>query len=186
MNYSIGLFNGPGMNQKENNSQKDVVGMLKYMPTKELLFEASFLVGTGNAQANSVYGNAVAGRDYSRHRWNVGIETTCSPFYLRAEYIKGYDGGVHSQGGYVNFTFTPLKKFDIILNWDYLDKNIDLNKEAQKATDKNGWATETHTYTAGAQYWIYKRCRLSAHFVYTRPRVGAITREFISQLQISF
>ena len=184
MNYSIGVFNGPGMNQKENNSQKDVIGMLKYMPCKNFLIEGSFLVGTGHAQASSVYGRINAGDDYSRHRWNVGIEATFAPFYLRSEYIQGCDGGIHSRGGYVNLLYTPVKKFDIILNWDYLDKNTRLSKKAQ--ADFGKWVTEQHTYTAGAQYWIYKRCRLSAHFVYTRPRVGAITREFISQLQISF
>ena len=186
MNYSIGVFNGPGMNKKENNSQKDVIGMLKYMPTKNLLVEGSFLVGTGHAQANSAYGNIKQGEDYSRHRWNVGVEATFTPFYLRGEYIQGYDGGIHSRGGYINMLYTPFKKFDLILNWDYLDKNVHCHKEEQKVYNANGWVTEQHTYTAGAQYWIYKRCRLSAHFVYTRPRVGEITREFISQLQISF
>ncbi|MBO5262716.1 MAG: porin [Bacteroidaceae bacterium] len=186
MNYSIGVFNGPGMNIKENNSQKDVIGMLKYMPTKNLLVEGSFLVGTGHAQASSVYGATKLGDDYSRHRWNVGVEATFAPFYLRGEYIQGYDGGIHSRGGYINFIYTPIKKFDIVLNWDYLDKNTHCHKKAQKDFAINGWVTELQTYTAGAQYWIYKRCRLSAQFVYTRPRVGEITREFISQLQISF
>ncbi len=186
MNYSIGVFNGPGMNKKENNSQKDVIGMLKYMPTKNLLIEGSFLVGTGHAQASSVYGGTKLGDDYSRHRWNIGVEATFAPFYLRSEYIQGYDGGIHSRGGYVNFIYTPIKKFDIILNWDYLDKNTHCHKKTQKDYAINGWVTELHTYTAGVQYWIYKRCRLSAHFVYTQPRVGAITRDVISQLQISF
>lgn len=184
MNYSLGVFNGPGMNQKENNSQKDIIGMLKYMPCKNLLIEGSFLVGTGRAQAASVYGSINKGEDYSRHRWNVGVEATLAPFYLRGEYIQGCDGGIHSRGGYVNLLFTPVKNFDIVLNWDYLDKNTRLGKKAQK--EFGGWTTEQHTYTAGVQYWIYKRCRLSGHFVYTQPRTGAITREFISQLQISF
>ena len=186
MNYSIGVFNGPGMNQKENNNQKDIAGMLKYMPTKNLLFAASFLVGTGHAATSAPYGNVNTGEDYSRHRWSVGLEATFAPFYLRSEYIQGADEGIHSRGGYINFIYTPVKKFDIILNWDYLDKNTNLNKAEQKKFFANGWVTEQNTYTIGAQYWIYKRCRLSAHYIYTKPRVGAITREFISQLQISF
>lgn len=186
MNYSIGVFNGPGMNMKENNSQKDIVGMLKYMPGKNITLEASFLAGTGHAQSASPYGNIAKGEDYSRHRWNVAVEATIAPFYIRSEYIQGYDGGVHSRGGYVNFIYTPVKRFDIVLNWDYLDKNTHCNKNEQNIFAQNGWVTEQNTYTAGVQYWLYQRCRLSAHFVYTKPRVGNITREFISQLQISF
>ncbi len=185
-NYSIGVFNGPGMNIKENNSQKDVIGMLKYMPSRNFLVEGSFLIGTGHALSASPYGNILQGEDYSRHRWNVGIEATFNPFYLRSEYIQGYDGGTHSRGGYVNLVCNLAKSFDLVLNWDYLDKNTSLKKNEQKNLARNGWVTEQHTYTAGVQYWIYKRCRLSAHYVYTRPCAGEISREFISQLQISF
>ena len=184
MNYSIGVFNGPGMNQKENNSQKDVIGMLKFMPTENFLVEGSFLVGTGHAQTASPYGRVAQGENYSRHRWNVGIEAKCAPFYLRSEYIQGSDAGVHSRGGYVNLLYTPVKRFDIVLNWDYLDKNTALSVAEQK--EVSNFVTEQNTFTVGAQYWIYKRCRLSAQYVYTKPRVGAIGREFISQLQISF
>lgn len=184
MNYSIGVFNGPGMNQKENNSQKDVIGMLKFMPTENFLVEGSFLVGTGHAQAASPYGRVAQGENYSRHRWNVGIEAKCAPFYLRSEYIQGSDAGVHSRGGYVNLLYTPVKRFDIVLNLDYLDKNTALSVAEQK--EVSNFVTEQNTFTVGAQYWLYKRCRLSAQYVYTKPRVGAIGREFISQLQISF
>lgn len=184
MNYSIGVFNGPGMNQKENNSQKDVIGMLKFMPTENFLVEGSFLVGTGHAQTASPYGRVAQGENYSRHRWNVGIEAKCAPFYLRSEYIQGSDAGVHSRGGYVNLLYTPVKRFDIVLNWDYLDKNTALSVAEHK--EVSNFVTEQNTFTVGAQYWIYKRCRLSAQYVYTKPRVGAIGREFISQLQISF
>ena len=184
MNYSIGVFNGPGMNQKENNSQKDVIGMLKYMPTENFLVEGSFLVGTGNARAASPYGRVAQGENYSRHRWNVGIEAKCAPFYLRSEYIQGSDAGIHSRGGYVNLLFTPVERFDIVFNWDYLDKNIALGTAEQKEIPN--YVTEQNTFTAGVQYWMYKRCRLSAQYVYTKPRVGTTGREFISQLQISF
>lgn len=182
-NYSLGVFNGPGMNQSENNSQKDVAGMLKYMPTEGLLLAGSFLVGTGNAQSASPYGRVAEGENYSRHRWSAGLEIKSEPFYLRSEYIQGSDAGIQSRGGYVNFIYTPVKKFDIVLNWDYLNKNTALGKSEQ---GNYNCVTEQNTYTVGAQYWIYKRCRFSAQYVYTKPRVGNICREFISQLQISF
>ena len=186
LNYSIGVFNGPGMNQKENNSQKDIIGMLKYMPGKNFLIEGSFLAGTGHALSASPYGNIAQGEDYSRHRWNVGIEATFNPVYVRSEYIQGYDGGIHSRGGYVNVVCNLANKLDLMLNWDYIDKNTHYSRSEQEPLARNGWVTEQHTYTAGLQYWIYKKCRLSAHYVYTKPCVGEISREFISQLQISF
>ena len=186
-NYSLGVFNGPGMNVKENNNQKDVAGMLQYKPTKDILLEGSFLVGTGHAEAPSPYGLFAQGYNYSRHRWNVGAEAKFSPLYLRAEFVKGYDGGVHSRGGYVNMLYRVFKDCDLILNWDYLDKNIHTSRaEQQEIYDGSRFVTRLNTYTAGLQWWFHKRCRLQGQYIYTDPRVGEISREFITQLQIVF
>ncbi len=186
-NYSIGVFNGPGMNQKENNNQKDVSGMLQYKPTKNILIEGSFLVGTGHALKPSPFGLFPEGYDYARHRWNVGVEAKFSPLYLRAEYIQGYDGGVHSRGGYVNVLYRMFKNCDLMLNWDNLDKNVHTSRADQQALyDSNGFVTRLNTYTAGLMWWFHQRCRLQGQFIYTQPRVGEVTREFITQLQIVF
>ena len=186
-NYSIGVFNGPGMNQKENNNQKDVSGMLQYKPTKNILLEGSFLAGTGHALKPSPFGIFPEGYDYARHRWNVGVEAKFSPLYLRAEYIQGYDGGVHSRGGYVNVLYRMFKNCDLMLNWDNLDKNVHTSRAEQQALyDANGFVTRLNTYTTGVQWWFHQRCRLQGQFIYTQPRVGEATREFITQLQIVF
>ena len=186
-NYSIGVFNGPGMNQKENNNQKDVSGMLQYKPTKNILLEGSFLAGTGHALAPSPFGLFPQGYNYSRHRWNVGVEAKFSPLTLRAEYIQGYDGGVHSRGGYVNILYRVLKNCDLMLNWDNLDKNTHTSRaEQQTLYDNNGFVTRLNTYTTGLMWWFHQRCRLQGQFIYTKPRVGEISREFITQLQIVF
>lgn len=186
-NYSIGVFNGPGMNRKENNNQKDVSGMLQYKPTKNIMVEGSFLAGTGHAQAPSPFGLFPKDYNYSRHRWNVGVEAKLSPLYLRAEYIQGYDGGIHSRGGYVNMLYRIFKNCDVMLNWDNLDKNVHTSYSEQEALyNSNGFVTRLNTYTAGVQWWFHKRCRLQGQYIFTQPRVGAISREFITQLQLVF
>lgn len=186
-NYSIGVFNGPGMNQKENNNQKDIAGMLQYKPTANLLLEGSFLAGTGHALTASPFGAFPQGYNYARHRWNLGIEAKYSPIYLRAEYIQGYDGGIHSRGGYVNLLCNIFKGCDLILNWDNLDKNTHTSRAEQAALyATNRFITRINTYTTGIQWWFHKRCRLQGQFIYGKPRVGEITREFITQLQLVF
>lgn len=186
-NYSIGVFNGPGMNQKENNNQKDVAGMLQYKPTENLLLEGSFLAGTGHALAASPFGAFPQGYNYSRHRWNIGVEAKWSPLYMRAEYIQGYDGGIHSRGGYVNMLCRIFENCDLILNWDNLDKNTRTSREEQAALyNASRFVTRINTYTTGLQWWFHKRCRLQGQFIYSDPRVGKPTREFITQLQLVF
>lgn len=174
LNYSIGVFNGTGMNQKENNTQKDVIGMLNVTPLKGLMLSSSFILGTGHAQSDSPYGAFKTGDNYKRNRWAGGFELKTSPLYVRSEYMIGNDGGIHSHGYYADFEAHVLPKFDIVGDYDYLKKNNDLD------------GSVVRTYMAGFQYWIYKRCRILSQYVHTQPKAGNITNALITQFQIGF
>ena len=84
INYSIGVFNGPGMNKKENNTQKDVIGMLNVTPWQGVMLSTSFLLGTGHAESDSPYGAFVTGDNYKRTRWAIGTEIKTKPLYAVA------------------------------------------------------------------------------------------------------
>lgn len=174
INYSIGVFNGPGMNQKENNTQKDIIGMINVTPIKGLMLSSSFLLGTGHAQADSPYGAFVAGENYKRNRWAGGFELKTTPLYARSEYMTGNDGGIHSHGYYADIEAHVLPKFDIVADYDYLKKNNDLDNSV------------IQSYMAGVQYWIYKRCRILSQYVHTHPKAGTINNAWVTQFQIGF
>jgi len=173
-NYSIGVFNGTGMNQKENNSQKDIIGQLNITPIKSLMLSSSFILGTGHAESDNPYGVFKADQNYKRNRWSCGAEVKTSPLYARSEYIIGNDAGIHSKGYYIDFEAHILPKFDIVADYDYLKKNNTLDNSV------------THTYLAGFQYWVYKRCRILSEYVKTQPKIGATTNAWITQFQIGF
>ena len=87
----------------------------------------------------------------------------------------------------MNVLYRMFKNCDLMLNWDNLDKNVHTSRAEQQALyDANGFVTRLNTYTTGIQWWFHQRCRLQGQFIYTQPRVGEATREFISQLQIVF
>lgn len=174
LNYSIGVFNGAGMNQKENNSQKDVIGMLNITPVKGLMFSTSFVLGTGHAEADNPYGAFKLGDNYKHDRWACGLEMTTSPLYARGELMTGNDGGIHSLGYYLNLEAHVLPKFDVVANYDCLKKNTNLKD------------SETRTYMAGVQYWFSKRCRVQTQYVHTHPEIGSNTNALITQFQMGF
>lgn len=175
ISYSLGIFNGPGMNKKENNSQKDLIGMLNVTPIKGIMLSSSFILGTGHAQKDNEYGAFREGENYKRQRWSIGAEIKSKPLYVRSEYMLGNDEGIRSQGFYVNAEYhTPIKNFDIVGGYDYLKKNNLLT------------GSEENNYMLGAQYWIHKRCRLLSEFIYRTPHSSASTRQWITQLQIGF
>ncbi len=177
LNYQIGVFNGTGMNVKENNNQKSVIGMLNYMPLSSLLFSGSFALGTSQAENSKFIGEdgqpmIKQGENYHRQRYALGVEWKGKPLYLRSEYMWGKDAKVNMQGAYVDLEYHLIpKKLDLVADYDYL-KKIDRD--------------ETNTITLGAQYWLYKQCRIASQFVHTNPKLGKISNAWVTQFQIAF
>lgn len=174
VNYSIGVFNGAGMNQKENNNQKDVIGQVNLMPLPKTIFSASFMLGTAKAQAASAYGCFAEGENYKRNRFTIGADHKNRIVNLRSEAMWGNDGGAKSMGWYANAEFHLTKRLDLVANYDYLKRNLDLSDSA------------TQNWIGGLQYWVYKQCCVRSQFVYKDPKAGASTKMWVTQFQIAF
>ncbi len=174
VNYSIGVFNGSGMNQKENNNQKDVIGQLNLMPLAKTIFSVSFILGTAKAQAASGYGCFAEGENYKRNRFTIGADHKNRIVNLRSEAMWGNDGGAKSMGWYANAEFHLTKRLDLVANYDYLKRNLNLSDSA------------TQNWIGGLQYWVYKQCCVRSQFVYKDPKAGASTKMWVTQFQIAF
>ena len=176
--YYAGVFNGSGMNQKENNTQKDIIFRADYNPTKNITLSTSAYLGTGHAIANDPYGQFAEGADYKRQRWAIGAEANTEPLYLRTEYIRGWNEGTPMQSVYAEawlrlFRLPKQQKIDVVLDYEYFDKNVFL-KDA------------TRNYMGGLQWWFHKQCRISSLFQLKDPINGDITRRWVTQLQLRF
>lgn len=172
--YSLGLFNGQGINQKDKNKHKDVSGMLSVFPVKDWRIVGSFYIGKGHAEKDNPYGAFLAGEDYTRNRWSVGTEYDCRFVKVRSEYLRGKDETIDSHGGYVMANVHLHPKLDLILSYDYLDKNI-------KVGDKQ------NNYLVGMQWKFYKKCRLEMQYLRQDRKEGLKDSNlFLTQLQIGF
>jgi hypothetical protein len=81
LQYQLGVFNGQGINRKDANSQKDIIGNIKFQPVKGWLI--GFFGWHGNYTADGV--------TVDRNRWAVGSTYENNGWVARAEYA-------HSQG----------------------------------------------------------------------------------------
>ena len=183
LNYSVGVFNGAGMNLRDNNKHKDVAAMLNVLPTKDITLSGSFIIGKGNAQANDMFGTIAQGTDYTRNRWSVGAEVKWKPLKLRTEYMAGKNGDIKNRAFYAELWCRLFRNFDMVLDYDYLDKNTALSKETRDAFP--AW-TRTSNYLVGLQYWVYKACRISTQYIYSDRNIGPDTKAWITQFQIAF
>ena len=183
LNYSLGVFNGAGMNLRDNNKHKDVAAMLNILPIKDITLSGSFIIGKGNAQADDMFGTIAQGSDYTRNRWSVGAEVNYKPLKLRTEYMQGRNGDINNRAFYAELWCRLFRNFDVVLDFDYLDKNTSLSKEARDAFP--AW-TRTHNYLVGLQYWVYKACRISTQYIYSNRNTGPDTKSWLTQFQIAF
>lgn len=183
LNYSVGVFNGAGMNLRDNNKHKDVAAKLNVLPTKDITLSGSFIVGKGNAQVSDMFGTIAQGENYTRNRWSVGAEVNWRPLKLRTEYMGGKNGPVKNRAFYAELWCRLYRGLDLVLDYDYLDKNTALSKEARDAFPL--W-TRTNNYLVGLQYWVYKKCRISTQYVFSDRNTGPDTKAWITQFQIAF
>ena len=162
LRYELQIMNGQGINKKDGNNFKDIIGRIEYRPVKELNLVATGQIGRGHSVADpigetggSVYNPTInKGDDYKRNRWTVGFDYKSKAFNLHGEYLEGYDGSVTSRGGYVTGA-VPLgtPKVEFVGSYDYFNFNTQLGLDQHKAI-------------AGVQYWFYKKCRMQLQYVY--------------------
>ena len=167
-------MNGQGINLKDKNNQKDIVGNLMLNPIKELSIGGSFIKGKGCAVAtSSINPDIKVGDNYTRNRWSVGAKLTTKPLDLRTEYLAGKDGRIKSAGYYATASIHVLPKFDIIASYDYLNKD--------KASD-----IKQSNYIAGMQWWFYPKCRLQVQYTYCDRHLEEKSNLIQTQIQVRF
>lgn len=173
LTYKLAVMNGQGINTKDKNSRKDVVGYLMANPMKWLSVGGSFIKGKGYAMGESPITGIHLGEVYNRNRWSVGAVLTAPTASLRTEYMEGKDGTVKSNGFYATGCAQVLPKLDVIASFDYFDKNTEVgNKQTN--------------YVAGLQYWFYPKCRLQAQYTRQEPKDGEGSNLVQAQIQVRF
>lgn len=175
MHYNFAVMNGQGINVKDKNNQKDIVGSLMVNPLKWLSVGGSFIKGKGNAvNTSTVNPGILVGENYTRNRWALSAVVTTKPVEIRTEYLAGKDGKIKSNGYYATACVHALPKFDIIASYDYLNKDRETSDFKQT------------NYVAGVQYWFYPKCRLQAQYTFSDRRGAENSNMLQAQIQVRF
>ncbi|NLZ73809.1 MAG: porin [Bacteroidales bacterium] len=173
LDYTLSIQNGQGINTKDGNKQKDVVGKLDYHISSTWTVSASFIKGKGHAIANSMYNDVLEGENYKRNRWSLGTALNLNKFKARAEYLQGKDKNTKSRAVYGVVSYELLPKLDLIASVDYLNRNKDIS-------DKQT------LFIGGLQYWFYPKCRLAAQYTYQKEKLRDKTQILQAQIQVQF
>lgn len=166
--YTLGFFNGAGINKADTNSHKDLAGRFVFRPFKSLAVGASLYRGK---QAIIVDDPLVA-------RNKEGLEAVLSikGFSLKGEYIHARDGLVSKAGGYAQAGLFALPgKLQALVRYDTLD------------LDRGVPGDGTNVIAVGVNWFIAGRTKLQANYEIHRLEAGGRDKSgFLVQFQAAF
>ncbi|HVB98263.1 MAG TPA: porin [Candidatus Dormibacteraeota bacterium] len=161
IDYAIGVFNGAGINRKDDNHRKDLALRLAIRPLKGLAF------------AGDYYNGASGASEVPRDRQDVEFAYTRHSLTLRSEFIWGRDGAVHEQGWYGLGGWRFTKKWQGLFRVDGYNPN------------RSQTGQGTTTYLGGVNWYFAPGLRLQLNYGLENEQ-NSLKDLGLSQLQFEF
>ncbi len=168
LEYTLGVFNGAGINRADTNNRKDLAGRLAVRPLSGLSLGGSYYDGSYAATAGAP--------SVVRDRIGADLAFLRGPLSLKADFISAEDGGVMRQGWYVQAAYFFLPKaIQGVLKADSYDA------DTSKPGDRLG------LWTAGLNWFLAERTRLMVNLAVTRNEAGkTVNTALLIQFQGGF
>ena len=120
--YSVGVFNGSGINVTDKNEAKSVAGRLVFHPIKGLDAGSSIYSGWDN------FGSTPSNQ--KRNRLGFELKYDFKQLSLKGEYIHGQDGATKINGWYVQSGYFIIpQKLQLLIKYDTFDPNTSAQKD---------------------------------------------------------
>ncbi|MBR2032335.1 MAG: hypothetical protein IKA04_09030 [Alistipes sp.] len=191
LNYNIGVLNGNGINEKDNNKSKDVFARLTVKPTKDFALTTYYQWGEANltkfsAEKYAEYGWNGNPEYVAMHRWGGGFEYDSTKAFARGEYIAGLTGSLASEGVYIE----GGKKFNLPKNagmlWaggmvDYFCRNC---FDYIHRNTKNAAIDMRYSLCVGYTPFKYLRVQLAYSLEHRINRTFANNRHFGNSIKL--
>jgi len=166
--YSLGIFNGSGINKTDDNDQKDVAVRLVLYPVSSLGLGLSYYDG----KYSSYSGASLERRD----RTGIDMFYIQGPLSVKGEYIFARDGqferyGWYIQGGY----YLIQEKTQVIVKYDFLNRNRDIQED------------RLEVITLGLNWFFSKKTKFQINYEYHKDRLTKTNESVIlAQFQAGF
>ena len=130
ISYNVAVFNGNGINTKDNNKSKDVVARVMVNPIKGLTLAGYYQWGESSlSKINTLWSKTdISGIADLKHvpiqRYGGGIAYTSKGVFARAEYIKAKTGPLTSDGAYALAGYRFKKGVLLGARFEYFDEDL--------------------------------------------------------------
>ena len=151
LTYNIAVMNGQGVNKLSQIRPRMFGASLDLMPLEELRIHSSYIGGRHVALDDPKL-------SYARHRASMGLELKVPRITARAEYLWGKDADKVSRGGYLQGVIPLQRRYEVVLQGDYLH-----------IPHYGNDALKLATATLGLQHWFSGLCRWQVEYQYRAP-----------------
>ena len=151
--YNAGVFNGAGINKRDDDQRKEYMGRVMIFPIKELCVSGSYVRAMGPHPAIAP--------EYNDYNWYVydryggGLYYKSKYGWFRAEYMRGHTHGWLSHGAYGTLGYNINQHWDIGGRYDYFVTNV-----------HNAFATTYHHFTGGFTWRPWTFFKLQVNYSY--------------------
>jgi phosphate-selective porin len=168
LEYTLGVFNGSGINKTDADDRKDWVGRLAVHPLSFLMLAVAGYNGKTVPSAGAA--------PVTRARLGLEAAFLLNDISLKSEFIQGQDGDTMRQGWYVQGGYFVLpKQLQGLVRFDSYD------------TDRNTPLDRTDVWTLGVNWFLAARTKLTVNAEITRDESGRTTNKaLIAQFQAAF
>ncbi len=166
--YTFGVFNGSGINTRDTDDRKDMVGRLVIRPVHFLSLGVSHYEG-----AYSLFGG---GPFLNRDRTGIDVFIAAGRFFLKGEYILAKDEGLDRAGWYVRGAYFFIRdRLQAVVNYDSYDLDLDLNEN------------RSDVLTLGLNWYFSQKTKLQVNYEYQKQEwLETGDHVFLAQFQAGF
>ena len=165
---TLGLFNGSGINTKDDNRHKDLALRFVLRPLGALSVGLSHYMGRSHPQSE----NPVI----EKNRTGVDLSLIHEPITLKGEFIYARDDRVDRYGWYIQTGYFLLRhKLQVIVKYDFFDRDMALTGDRIQVA------------TLGLNYHFLKKTKFQINCEYRRDEsCQDPDLVFLAQLQAGF
>lgn len=199
LHYQVGVYNGQGINVKDADQQKDVIGGIWVMPVKGMRIGAFGWTGSyarkGNIDTNNPEDNTTRTRRLQQRRYALSAEYRVSDWTMRTEYVHstGYGfsktyqkegdakditvnlGNGNKADGYYALLIAPVVKRKL-----YAKARYDLYRPTAE------WDKAKTQYEAGLNYNFSKNIQINAEYAFVNNRALDKHNYSVADVELDF
>ncbi len=186
LHYQVGIYNGEGINEKDKDNKKDIIGGLWVMPVKGLRIGAFGWTGTRGDMLDPESGDKVSLR---KNRYALSAEYDLDEYTFRAEYLHSQGWGAASAGN--NVREIDYSKGDKADGWyafgivPLIKSKLHAKARYQTYRPQKEWATSKTMYEVGLNYFFTKNFQLNAEYGLVNERSQHKNHNFVD-VELSF